>query len=39
MNSGSLNPLPLKKVKFLIYGAILKFETEDFHIFANNNWD
>ena len=31
-------PLPPPKVKFFIYGAILlKFETEHFHVFTNND--
>ena len=46
MNKGSLTPqgpLPhpptLRKVKFINYGAILlKFETEHFYMFANNNF-
>ena len=33
-------PIPLKKVKFFIYGAILlKFETEHFYMNTNNNLD
>ena len=31
-----LLPLPLKKIKFFIYGAILlKFEKKNMHMFAN----
>ena len=31
-------PSPHQKFKFFIYGAILlKFETEHFHMFTNNN--
>ena len=31
---------PLKNVKFFIYGAIwLKFETQHFHMFTDNNGD
>ena len=43
MSGGDLapgRPLPplLKNVKFFIYGAImLKFETQHFHMFTNNN--
>ena len=43
MNKGpftpqGLLPLPLKIVKFFIDGAILlKFETEHFHMFTNND--
>ena len=43
MNRGpiTLHPLPLpplKIVKFFIYGVILlKFETEHFHVFTNND--
>ena len=34
----SLPPIPLRKAKFFIYGAILlKFEIEYFHMFTNNN--
>ena len=33
-------PPPPQKVNFFIYGAILlKFWTEHFHMFTNNNWD
>ena len=33
-------PPPLKKVKYFAYGTILlKFKTEHFHMFANNNWE
>ena len=34
------NPPPLKKVKLFICSAILlEFETQDFHMFTNNNWE